>query len=215
MLYPQIWGGKNGDFSTTGAKSSTAGAATVASNGNCGWGVSGNWIDPGTTACVGYYAYNDASADQGTLIVEGIYWAIVTYIGGLYTTSIAAIINNEWLMAVPDDGMVSPSSSSSPSPCPCPRPNPKPNPNPTVTQILTLTRLFCRRGRRTPKPCSRGRRAITTLSRTRRAWATNGSHRSSLTASTPSPRPPRRPPRRSPRQLPRQPPRRPPRPPPR
>ena len=126
VLYPAIWGGKKGDFSTSGAKSSTAGAATVASNGNCGWGVSGNWIDPGTTACVGYYAYNDASADQGTLIVEGVYWAIVTYIGGLYTTHIANDIKDEWLIVAPDDGMVSPSASASPSPYPCP--NPKPNP---------------------------------------------------------------------------------------
>ena len=127
-LYPAIWGGKKGDFSTSGAKSSTAGAATVASNGDCGWGypAPGNWKDPGGTTCVGYYAYNDDSADQGTLIVEGVYWAIVTYIGGLYTTSIAAIINNEWLMAVPDDGMVSPSSSPSPSPCPTLTQNPTP-----------------------------------------------------------------------------------------
>ena len=142
-LYPAIWGGKKGDFSTSGAKSSTAGAATVASNGDCGWGypAPGNWKDPGGTTCVGYYAYNDDSADQGTLIVEGVYWAIVTYIGGLYTTHIAADIKDEWLMVAPDDGMVSPSSS--PSPSPCPYPNPKPNPNPTVTRAPTLTLTGC------------------------------------------------------------------------
>ena len=128
-LYPAMWGGKNGDFSTTGAKSSTAGAATVASNGNCGWGwpaLGQPWKDPGGTSCVGYYAYMDDTANPGTLIVEGIYWAIVTYIGGLYTTVIAADIKDEWLMVAPDDGMVSPSASASPSPYPCP--NPKPNP---------------------------------------------------------------------------------------
>ena len=128
-LYPAMWGGKKGDFSTTGDKSSTAGAATVASNGNCGWGYATSaikWKDPGGTTCVGYYAYSDASADPGTLIVEGVYWAIVTYIGGLYTTHIANDIKDEWLIVAPDDGMVSPSASASPSPYPCP--NPKPNP---------------------------------------------------------------------------------------
>ena len=38
-------------------------------------------------------------------MVEGIYWASVAYIGGLYTQQRAASIQNEWLMATPDASM--------------------------------------------------------------------------------------------------------------
>ena len=37
--------------------------------------------------------------------MEGIYWASVAYIGGLYTQQRAASIQNEWLMATPDASM--------------------------------------------------------------------------------------------------------------
>ena len=36
---------------------------------------------------------------------EGIYWASVAYIGGLYTQQRAASIQNEWLLATPDASM--------------------------------------------------------------------------------------------------------------
>merc|ERR1712194_518441 len=39
------------------------------------------------------------------LIVEGIYWASVSYIGGLYTKKRASDTRREWLMATPDATM--------------------------------------------------------------------------------------------------------------
>ena len=38
-------------------------------------------------------------------MVEGIYWASVSYMGGLYTRQRAASIQNEWLLATPDASM--------------------------------------------------------------------------------------------------------------
>ena len=94
---------------------SEAGAAIAATNGNCGWGYEGTWIDPGgaSPGCVGTYAYDDATCDVGCIVVEGIYWAATSYIGGLYTQARAQAVSSEWLMATPDDAMaLAPSSGA-------------------------------------------------------------------------------------------------------
>ena len=100
IVYPAIWG------STTTAGSSdytsAAGVAIKAANGNCGNGVSGDYKNPGTGACVGNFAYDDATCEVGCLVIEGIYWASVSYMGGLYTLARAAWATNEWLMGTPD-----------------------------------------------------------------------------------------------------------------
>ena len=94
---------------------SEAGAAIAATNGNCGWGYEGTWIDPGgaSPACEGTYAYDDATCGVGCVVVEGIYWAATSYIGGLYTQARAQAVSSEWLMATPDDAMaLAPSSGA-------------------------------------------------------------------------------------------------------
>jgi len=93
----QIWPAKWG-----GSYTSTSGQLIQATNGNCGNGYSSNYIDPSTTGCVGQFAYNDATCDERCLVVEGIYWAIASYTGGLYTTARAQSVQNEWLMTTPD-----------------------------------------------------------------------------------------------------------------
>ena len=95
-LWPSKWGK---------SYSSSAGAALNAANGNCGWGYSNNWIDPGSKGCSGQYAYDDDTCDVGCIVVEGIYWASISYIGGLYYNGRASSIAREWLMPTPDDGM--------------------------------------------------------------------------------------------------------------
>ena len=72
VLYPSLW---DSDFT------SSAGAAISAANGNCGWGYSGNYVNPSTGGCTGQYAYDDSTCDQACIVVEGIYWAITSYIG--------------------------------------------------------------------------------------------------------------------------------------
>lgn len=96
QLWPQKWGGNY---------ESEAGVALSALNGNCGWGYASNYINPSSTGCNGQYAYDDNTCDKPCVVVEGIYWASVAYMGGLYTTSRANSIQNEWLMPTPDDGM--------------------------------------------------------------------------------------------------------------
>ena len=96
-VYPQLWGD---------SYSSAAGAAIRAANGDCGWGCSGDWLDPSGTSCTGQYAYDDHTCDEACIVVEGIYsWASISYMGGLYTTQRAASIQVEWLMATPDASM--------------------------------------------------------------------------------------------------------------
>ena len=51
------------------------------------------------------YAYDDDTCDEACIVVEGIYWASVSYMGGLYTQQRAASIQNEWLLATPDASM--------------------------------------------------------------------------------------------------------------
>ena len=96
LEYPSTWGK---------TFSSTAGAAIQAANGDCGWGYSSDFQDPASTACSGQYAYDDDTCDLGCIIVEGIYWASISYMGGLYTTGRADSIKHEWLMPTPDDSM--------------------------------------------------------------------------------------------------------------
>jgi hypothetical protein len=91
-MHPAVWGA---------SYASSAGSALRAANGNCGWGYAGNYIDPSSTACAGQYAYDDRTCDAECIVVEGIYWAIISHIGGLYTSSRARDIRNEWLMATP------------------------------------------------------------------------------------------------------------------
>merc|ERR1712194_471696 len=86
--------------------SSAAGRAVKSANGNCGWGDTGDWKDPSSSKCDGQYAYDDKTCDANCLIVEGIYWASVSYIGGLYTKKRASDTRREWLMATPDATMV-------------------------------------------------------------------------------------------------------------
>ena len=88
------------DFPTTGLAS----AAVQAANGNCGWGYARTYKDPSSNACEGWYAYDDRTCDPSCLIVEGIYWAVVARIGGLYTDSRARQIKNEWVLATPRSG---------------------------------------------------------------------------------------------------------------
>jgi len=96
QLYPDEWG-------TT--SSSKAGSLVLALNGDCGWG--NNWINPGgqNPKCTGTYAYNDQTCKEDCRIVEGVYWASISWIGGLYTSEYASDIGNEWLMTVPDSSM--------------------------------------------------------------------------------------------------------------
>jgi len=95
-LYPVLWGP---------SFSSTVGAALSAANGNCGWGYLNNYIDPSSNNCQGQFAYDDTTCDEECNVVEGIYWASVAYIGGLYTTTTTNFAKNEWLMATPDANM--------------------------------------------------------------------------------------------------------------
>ena len=95
-LWPEKWGK---------TYTSEAGAAFQAANGDCGWGFTSNYVNPSTAGCTGQYAYDDETCDVGCHVVEGIYWASVSYIGGLYTAARAAAISREWLMPTPDDSM--------------------------------------------------------------------------------------------------------------
>lgn len=96
-LFPSKWGS---NFQ------SEAGAAIKAANGDCGWGFSGDWIDPSSNECSGQIAYSDPTCNEGCNVDEGIYWASVTYIGGLYTLARASAVRDDWLMCTPDSNMV-------------------------------------------------------------------------------------------------------------
>uniref|UniRef100_A0A7S0BZH6 Uncharacterized protein n=2 Tax=Proboscia inermis TaxID=420281 RepID=A0A7S0BZH6_9STRA len=43
---------------------------------------------------------------QGLIVVEGIYWASLSYVGGLYTLDQAGSTKNKWLMVTPEEGMM-------------------------------------------------------------------------------------------------------------
>jgi hypothetical protein len=91
------------------AKTSEAGAAAFAANGNCGWGYTSDYKNPGgsSPACTGQYAYNDKTCNEACVVVEGIYWASVSWMGGLMTNQRANTCKEEWLMTVPDASMKS------------------------------------------------------------------------------------------------------------
>lgn len=95
-LWPDLWGD---------SFQSAAGAALAEANGDCGWGYTKDWKNPGSNKCTGRYAYNDKTCKEQCLVVEGIYWASISYIGGLYYKERMDNISNEWLMGTPDVGM--------------------------------------------------------------------------------------------------------------
>ena len=98
ILWPSVWGN---------TKTSTAGAAAYLANGNCGWGYDNTYkkLEGTNPICTGSYAYSDQTCGIGCVIVEGIYWSSVTWMGGLYTNARAIDVENEWLMTVPDASM--------------------------------------------------------------------------------------------------------------
>lgn len=101
-VYPSKWGG---------SFESEVGVAIEEANGNCGWGHDGNYVNPSSNKCSGQYAFegvynkNCRSCEVWVLVMEGIYWAVVSYIGGLYTIGRAEFAMNEWLMSTPDSNM--------------------------------------------------------------------------------------------------------------
>lgn len=95
-LWPAQWGS---------SFSSAAGQAIEQANGNCGWGFKRNYKNPSGNSCQGQYAYDDTTCDEACIVVEGIYWASISYIGGLYTNQRASSVKREWLMTSPDAGM--------------------------------------------------------------------------------------------------------------
>ena len=110
-LWPDLWGP---------SFKSEAGKAIELTNGNCGWGFKENWIYPASNKCEGQFAYDDETCDEACIVVEGIYWASVSYIGGLYTKKTADDNKSEWLMATPNDGMtIYPKSVTNAKPLQC------------------------------------------------------------------------------------------------
>ena len=99
-IWPETWGPQF---------ASTAGGAVAATNGNCGWGFAGNYKNPrgSSPACSGQYAYDDSTCDEGCIVVEGVYWASVAWMGGLMTNDRASSVAQEWQMTVPDATMAS------------------------------------------------------------------------------------------------------------
>ena len=80
------------------------GALILALNGNemkCGWGYTGNWVNPNSALCDGVYAYDDETCDVECIITEGIYWTLLSILGSQNYTVRANEIANEWLMAYP------------------------------------------------------------------------------------------------------------------
>jgi hypothetical protein len=92
-----------------GVKTSTAGIAAFAANGDCGWGYTNNFKSPtgANPKCTGSYAYSDDTCTEECVVTEALYWSSVTYIGGLFTDIRAESTENEWLMTVPDASMKS------------------------------------------------------------------------------------------------------------
>ena len=90
--YPSIWGETS---------ESTVGQLILDLNGDCGWGYSGDWIDPNSAQCDGVYAYDDETCDVECVITEGIYWALTSVLGSQNYTARAEEISSEWLMAYP------------------------------------------------------------------------------------------------------------------
>jgi hypothetical protein len=93
-LYPDQW---------DGVYSSSVGGYLESLNGNCGNGYSGDFVDPLDRPNECSYAYRDETCDEGCIVIEGIYWAVTSYIGAQYYSGSRA--NGEWNLAVPDTGM--------------------------------------------------------------------------------------------------------------
>lgn len=85
--------------------SSDVGKAINAANGDCGWGIEGPKTDPSSGDCTGQYVYGNPEAGIYTIVIEGIYWASASFIGGLYTNASANTHKSEWLMVTPDNDM--------------------------------------------------------------------------------------------------------------
>jgi len=98
-VWPAKWGATKDD--------SAAGVASFSANGNCGWGYAGTFKNPSgaNPPCAGQYAYSDTTCGVSCVVTEGIYWASVTWMGGLFTDARALAVADEWLMTVPDTGM--------------------------------------------------------------------------------------------------------------
>jgi len=84
---------------------SKVGKAIQSLNGDCGYGFSGDYKNPSEGTCTGYYAYDDTTCDERCIVTEGIYWSIVTYLGGQYWESNQQNVAKEWTLGTPDKGM--------------------------------------------------------------------------------------------------------------
>jgi len=71
-------------------------------NGDCGWGYTGDWIDPSSGNCSGFYAYNDETCDEECLVAEGIYWALTSILDTQNYSDRIDYISNEWLLYTSD-----------------------------------------------------------------------------------------------------------------
>lgn len=71
-------------------------------NGDCGWGYTGDWIDPSSGNCLGFYAYNDETCDEECLVAEGIYWALTSILDTQNYSDRIDSISNEWLLYTSD-----------------------------------------------------------------------------------------------------------------
>eukprot|EP00941_MAST-03F_sp_MAST-3F-sp1_P006235 g6235.t1 len=96
IVWPAIWG-KN--------KNSLSGKAVYKMNGNCGFGYTSDYIHPAEGNCTGYYAYDDKTCTEDCVQVEGVYWGMITLMGGLYTKERVDSIKQEYLLATPYNGM--------------------------------------------------------------------------------------------------------------
>ena len=93
VLYPELW---------APSYASAAGAAILASNGDCGFGYLGNWQNPSNSTCSGQYANKDEACNEACTVLEGVSKAVAAYTGGLYTDERALSADDEWLMCTPD-----------------------------------------------------------------------------------------------------------------
>lgn len=55
--------------------------------------------------CKGQYAYNNETCNESCIVIEGIFWAMVSHMGRLYTSHTAVDQRSKWLMITPDAGM--------------------------------------------------------------------------------------------------------------
>ena len=82
---------------------STVGRLLEDLNGDCGWGYTFDWTNPSSTACTGFYAYNDWTCGQRCLVAEGIYWALTSLLGAQDYSPRREDIDNEWLLYSADE----------------------------------------------------------------------------------------------------------------